>query len=93
MSAYRVSGHGGVAWTLLGHPKKEPMQWFVPFTDDPESDGFWEVEDDPPEDTDRVEMVMVGDDRVFVFDADEITLLDEDEYCPGCGQIGCGAYG
>lgn len=33
---------------------------------------------------------MVGDDRLFTFDADELTALEDDEYCQVCGQIGCG---
>lgn len=44
-------------------------------------------------DYDRVEAHMVGDDRTFTFDIDELTKIDEDEYCPECGQIGCKAYG
>lgn len=33
---------------------------------------------------------MVGDDRDFVIDEANVTVLTEDDYCPGCGQIGCG---
>lgn len=35
-------------------------------------------------------VVMVGDDRVFEFDPEECEPLEEDEFCPSCGQIGCG---
>lgn len=34
--------------------------------------------------------VMIGDDRRFVHDRNELTVLDEDEFCDGCGQLGCG---
>lgn len=34
--------------------------------------------------------VMVGDDRVHRFHADECTPIGEDEFCQGCGQLGCG---
>jgi hypothetical protein len=37
-----------------------------------------------------IECHMVGDDRTFTFDVDEATEIDEDEFCHGCGQIGCG---
>ena len=33
---------------------------------------------------------MVGDDRTFDVHVDELTPLDEDDFCSGCGQIGCG---
>jgi hypothetical protein len=32
---------------------------------------------------------MVGDDRVFAFEVDELTKLDEADFCHQCGQIGC----
>lgn len=35
---------------------------------------------------------MVGDDRTFGLDPDNLTILGEDEYCPGCGQTGCHAH-
>jgi hypothetical protein len=35
---------------------------------------------------------MIGDDRVFTFDPDDygITVMEDDEFCSTCGQIGCG---
>jgi hypothetical protein len=44
------------------------------------------------ENRERVRAVMVGDDREFTFDVDEVTPLAEGDYCPECGQIGCKAY-
>jgi hypothetical protein len=32
---------------------------------------------------------MVGDDRVFILQHDEVTVVNDDEYCHTCGQIGC----
>jgi len=75
--AYRVAGSDGIAYYVLG----------------------WETE--PDEDTDwtgieeRTGMLvvqMIGDDRHFVVDPDDVTPLDADEYCPECGQIGCHCY-
>lgn len=72
--AYTVEGYRGIAWYVLG----------------------WETE--PDEDTDWTGMEvrtgklvcrMVGDDRYFTFDPDEVTPLDREAYCGICGQIGC----
>ena len=32
---------------------------------------------------------MVGDDQYYRLPLDELAPLDEDQYCGGCGQIGC----
>jgi hypothetical protein len=36
-----------------------------------------------------VEAIMVGDDRVHIVDVDDLTKLDDDDYCHSCGQIAC----
>jgi hypothetical protein len=36
---------------------------------------------------------MLGDDREFTFDVEDLTALDRDEFCGECGQIGCGHDG
>jgi hypothetical protein len=38
----------------------------------------------------RAFMTMIGDDRVFEVDAEDVHHIRDDEYCPECGQIGCG---
>lgn len=43
--------------------------------------------------TGMVEAVMVGDDRVWVVDPDDLTAIQDDEYCSSCGQVGCTADG
>lgn len=75
---YRVDEYNGIAWYLLGYEliQDEDYEWSG-------------IEYENPE---RVRAVMVGDDRIFVFDVDQLTPLDDDEYCPECGQIGCKAY-
>ena len=55
----------------------------------PDEDTEWTGIEEP---TGNVEIVMVGDDRVFVYDPEDLTALDEGDYCPSCGQIGCHAY-
>ena len=37
-------------------------------------------------------IVKIGDDQMFTVPADEYEVIDEDDYCPGCGQVGCHAY-
>ena len=34
--------------------------------------------------------VMIGDDRPFTYEPEDLTAIDDNEYCAGCGQIGCG---
>lgn len=37
----------------------------------------------------RIVCVMVGDDRRFDFDPDEVHPLDREAFCGECGQVGC----
>ena len=77
--AYSVAGWGaGIAWYVRG----------------------WETE--PDEDTEwtgieprtgRVVATMIGDDRRFVIDPEDLSPLGELDYCAACGQIGCGHDG
>lgn len=50
-------------------------------------------EDQEPElmsDESRIVVVMVGDDKRHIVAASDLIPLNEDEFCPECGQIGCG---
>lgn len=76
--AYRTNDYNGVAWYVLG--------WETEPTEDTEWDGIEER-------TGRVVLVMVGDDRHFVYDLEDITPLEREDYCGECGQIGCGHDG
>lgn len=38
---------------------------------------------------DLYDCVMVGDDQVHSIDIADLTLLDSNEFCIECGQIGC----
>lgn len=40
-----------------------------------------------------VRAVMVGDDYEHTVDVAGLTEINDDDYCAGCGQIGCHAYG
>lgn len=70
----KVEGFSGVAFRVIG-PETEPDE-------DTEWSGY-EVE------TGRIECHMVGDDRIFTFEPDDLEPLEELAYCHVCGQIGC----
>jgi hypothetical protein len=78
---YKVAGYGGVAFWLKG--------WLTSpeFDDDGITTGEVTVHDD------FVEAVMVGDDRPIMVDVDDLTVINDDDYCHECGQIGCTADG
>lgn len=33
---------------------------------------------------------MVGDDTTYLIEISEVEIINDDEFCGGCGQIGCG---
>jgi hypothetical protein len=94
---YTVAGYRGVAWYLVGYDTTMTAEaWTFAGTDDddPEDDMLY-VYDEPEEveDRERVRAIMVGDDRVFIFDVDELSQIEDEDYCHECGQIGCTADG
>ena len=95
---YKVLNHGGVAWRVLGPSKvwtEESWEIVCEENDcDHDSDMCYvynepEKEDDPF----MVDCVMVGDDEVWSFYTDDLTMISDEEYCRECGQIGCTALG
>jgi hypothetical protein len=72
--AYCAQDWRGVAWRVYG--------WEVQPDEDSEWTGIEER-------TGRVVAVMIGDDRRFTFDPEELEPLDDLDYCAECGQIGC----
>ncbi len=77
-ATYTADGYGGVAWRVTGYEEVA------------DEDTVWSgymVR------TGKLVAHMVGDDRDFTFDEDELTELDEDDYCHECGQVGCTADG
>lgn len=73
-NAYRVDRWDGIAWHVLG--------WET----EPDEDTEWSGYENR---TGRVVAYMVGDDRYFTFDPEEVHALADLEYCAECGQIGC----
>lgn len=65
----------GVAFYVLGYE--------VQADDDTEWTGILER-------TGRLVAVMVGDDRRYVVDEEDVRRLKRAEYCGSCGQMGCG---
>lgn len=74
-SCFAVDEYPGIAWHFYGAETE------------PDEDTYWTGIENP---TGRAVMVMVGDDRKFSIDVESVTELDDDEFCYGCGQIGCG---
>ena len=73
--AYTVAGWGaGIAWSVYG--------WETEPDEDTEWSGY-EVR------TGNLVVCMIGDDRLFAVDPDDVTAIDEDAYCHECGQVGC----
>ena len=70
----KVTQYGGVAFHAFG--------WIT----EPDEDTEWSGIESR---TDRVLCVMVGDDREFSIDIDDIEPLEREDYCGECGQIGC----
>ena len=74
-SAYRADGWSdGIAWSVYDYESV------------PDEDTDWTGYECA---TGRVLAHMVGDDRLFAFDPDDLTPLAEEDFCHVCGQVGC----
>jgi len=76
--AYKVNGWNSIAWRVYG--------WETQPDEDTEWSGY-ETR------TGNIICVMVGDDRQFSFNPEDVTALNDGDYCSECGQIGCKACG
>lgn len=72
----KVRGWPGIAFTFRGHPLIHCL----------DEDGVYP---EKLEDPDRAIVVMVGDDRKWNVEMDDLTLLPPEKFCGVCGQIGC----
>ena len=70
----------GVALRVLGQSTEIMWDWdeFLGYYDENiiAKDGFWDC-------------VMVGDDEVHQIDEFYLRPLEDDQFCHGCGQVGC----
>lgn len=73
--AYREVGGSAIAWRVDGYDSE------------PDEDTEWTGYEVP---TGRVRAHMIGDDRTFTFEPDELSPIAEEDYCGECGQLGCG---
>lgn len=86
-SAYKVDGYDGVAWRACRHPE---TLWIPGWLELPDGQLVEDEEDGEfVENTDLVVCVMIGDNREFEFEIDELTKISDDEFCSSCGQLGC----
>ena len=88
--AVSVDGYSGVAWRIVDIEKE-----YIPIMYrewDPDSGEWYDAESDEFDEVDgeRWECWMVGDDRPFFFEPSELTAISDDDFCGGCGQLGCG---
>ncbi len=95
---YAVAGYRGVAFYLRGYSTEQIQSDPELICEDPDcAHEEWicwtEHEPEVIENRGMVRAVMVGDDREHLVDVDDLTPIGEDDYCPGCGQIGCHCYG
>ena len=81
-SCFAIANWDGIAWHFSG-PELED-EWDE---ETGENVTEWTGEQIP---TGKVLMVMVGDDRRFTIDPEDVTELADGTFCYGCGQIGCG---
>ena len=76
--AYTTRDYPGIAWRVFG--------WET----EPDEETEWTGLEQK---TGKIVCVMVGDDRPFLYDPEDVTPLEREEYCGVCGQIGCGHDG
>ena len=95
---FTARGWRGVAWSALGYATAETSpEWHLwcaaPKCEHESEDCYYFEEGETVPCSDQVVAVMVGDDRPFILDVTDLEPLEEGDYCPDCGQIGCHAYG
>ena len=71
---YTIAGYRGIAWYVRGWETK------------PDQDTEWSGIETR---TGNLVCTMIGDDRHFAFEPDEVHELPREEFCGECGQIGC----
>ena len=61
--------------------------WIVGDQTEPDQDTEWTGIETK---TGRLVARMVGDDHLFICDPEDISTLDDSDFCSECGQVGCG---
>lgn len=83
---YSVDGWSGIAVYIAGYSTREVE---IETAEDVDGETLYSYECETVEDRSFVYVVMVGDDRRHLVDVDDLTILDDLDYCAECGQIGC----
>lgn len=92
---YRVRDWPGIAVYVAAYERRWEPQTSLIIDDDgneieyDDGDGEW-IND---EYSDRVYVIMIGDDKQHLVECNDLIPLDELDYCAECGQIGCGHDG
>ena len=91
-SAYREIGGPAVSWRVTGYATEwTEEQWlYIGEGDEDDEETYCYCEPEEIEDRTRVVAHMIGDDQDFTFDVEDLEPIADEDYCPGCGQIGCG---
>lgn len=95
MSAhYTVAGYRGVAFYIAGWTTEERYEGDYLVCDDEDCDHSasemcWVEGDTSLIQGDMLRAVMVGDDREHIVDPEDLTKIEEADFCHECGQIGC----
>lgn len=84
-----VKGYSGVAFWLDDWAKEVKDEMFS-FIDDETGEVFWGWDEVEVVSDSMVECYMIGDDRKFVVDIQDLTPININDFCGSCGQIGCG---
>jgi hypothetical protein len=72
---YKREGFEGIAWRAYGYVMER------------DEDYDWSGIETPNHDW--VIASMIGDDVEFHVEVVTLTAIEDDDYCSGCGQIGC----
>lgn len=84
---YMLNDWKGCAYWILG--------WQLEYSEESieeDEDGNTIYSEPELQRTGRLIVCMVGDDRFETCEPEELTPIEEDEFCPGCGAIGCACY-
>lgn len=83
-----VENYNGVAFWVDDWAKEIKEEIFT-FLDEESGELNWGWDEVEIVSDRMVECYMVGDDKKFVFDLDELTPISINDFCGSCGQVGC----
>lgn len=83
-----ANGYSGIAFWVDDWAKEVKEEMFS-FLEEESGELDWGWDEVEIVSDHMVECYMVGDDRKFVFDLDDLTAINVNDFCRSCGQIGC----